>query len=194
MAGDARASGELLDRHRHRLKRMITNRLDPRLRSRVDPSDIVQETLTQASIHLSSFRDERTDAFYPWLRRIALNTITDHFRRHVLAEGRSVLRENAPDLQSPSLDHLAISLATSAASPSKVLNDKETRRKVRAALDVLEEQAREVLILKYLEEMPSSEIAMVLEVDESTVRRRHRLALKSLSELLGDNESSRDRR
>ncbi len=48
-AGDISAKGELLDRHRGRLRQMVSVRIDPRLAARVDPSDVVQETLAEAS-------------------------------------------------------------------------------------------------------------------------------------------------
>ena len=185
--GDRRASGELFERHRQKLRRMIAVRLDRRLASRVDPSDIVQDTLTQASQLLPAFHQREDVAFYPWLRSIALNTLTDHFRRHVVAQRRSVLREDVPELTDASVSHLVNRLATSASSPSKLVNARETQRRVRAALELLTEQEREILILKYLEEMKTREIAVVLGIDEGSVRRRHRLAAQRLATLLDSN-------
>ncbi len=49
--GDASAESVLLSRHRTRLKRLVMVRMDRRLASRVDPSDVVQETMIQASHH-----------------------------------------------------------------------------------------------------------------------------------------------
>src|SRR5262249_54030050 len=46
-AGDPAARELLLDRHRRRLRRMIGLRLDRRLWARVDPSDVLQETLAE---------------------------------------------------------------------------------------------------------------------------------------------------
>src|SRR6266513_1394561 len=42
-AGDQHALGELWDRYRERLKRMVRLRLDRRLQGRLDPSDVLQE-------------------------------------------------------------------------------------------------------------------------------------------------------
>lgn len=95
----------------------------------MDASDIVQETLVQATLRLSSFQDQPEEAFYPWLRKIALNTLTDNYRKHFLAEGRSVLREAVPDLHRPSLEHLAENLATAAGSPSKIVRRRERLRR-----------------------------------------------------------------
>ena len=48
-AGDASAETALLNRHRDRLRRMVSMRLDERIVARVDPSDVVQEVLAKAA-------------------------------------------------------------------------------------------------------------------------------------------------
>ena len=53
--GDKAAIDQLLDRHRDRLKRMVTVRMDDRLSARFDPSDVVQETLINATRLLPRF-------------------------------------------------------------------------------------------------------------------------------------------
>ncbi|HEX4591585.1 MAG TPA: hypothetical protein VH120_16735, partial [Gemmataceae bacterium] len=70
-AGDRAARDELLDRHRTRLKRMVRVRLDRRLAARVDPSDIVQEALLEASTRLDEYLRNRPMPYYPWLRQLA---------------------------------------------------------------------------------------------------------------------------
>jgi RNA polymerase sigma-70 factor (ECF subfamily) len=57
--GDAQARGQLLDRHRSRLRDLIALRLDRRLAARVDPSDVVQETLAEAAERLSAYLRKR---------------------------------------------------------------------------------------------------------------------------------------
>src|SRR5918911_4775541 len=84
-AGDRDARGELLQRHRGRLKRMVAVRLDRRLAARVDPSDVVQETLAEAAAKLDGYLRTRPLPFYPWLRRLAQNRMADLYRRHVRA-------------------------------------------------------------------------------------------------------------
>jgi len=56
-AGDASARGRLLDRHRQKLRGLMAVRMDPRLAARVDPSDLVQETLTEAHRRLDQYLD-----------------------------------------------------------------------------------------------------------------------------------------
>jgi RNA polymerase sigma-70 factor (ECF subfamily) len=57
---------------------------------------------------------------------------------------------------------------------------------VRGALDRLGERDREVLVLRYLEQMSIGEIAAVLETSEGAVKSRHARALLRLEALLGD--------
>src|SRR3954468_22145653 len=50
-AGEAAAWGILLTTHQERLMRMVAFRMEPRLRGRIDASDIVQEASVEASAH-----------------------------------------------------------------------------------------------------------------------------------------------
>jgi RNA polymerase sigma-70 factor (ECF subfamily) len=58
--------------------------------------------------------------------------------------------------------------------------------RVRAALARLPESDREVLVLRYLEELATAEVAAVLGISEAAVKMRHRRALDRLSRLLED--------
>ena len=53
-------------------------------------------------------------------------------------------------------------------------------------MERLESHDREVLILRYLEQLSNQEIAAVLHMREGTIRMRHLRALERLRELLGD--------
>src|ERR1700722_18884284 len=81
--GDSSARNRLLDRHRRQLRSLIALRMDPRLAARVDPSDVVQESLVEAAERLPDYIEERPLPFYPWLWQIALERLIDLQRRHV---------------------------------------------------------------------------------------------------------------
>ena len=70
--GDPAARDQLLQRHRPRLRRLVMLRLDRRLMARVDPSDVVQETLAEAARKLPAYVRLRPLPFYPWMRQLAL--------------------------------------------------------------------------------------------------------------------------
>jgi RNA polymerase sigma-70 factor (ECF subfamily) len=189
--GDANARGELLNRHRERLRRMIALRLDPRLAARVDPSDVVQETLAEADRRLDAYLQQRPLPFYPWLRQLAGDRMAEQYRRHVRAGRRSVRREEtrSPGLPDASAEELADRLLGRGDSPSASLRRDELRERVRAALSMLAELDREVLVLRYLEQMPAREISVVLGVSEGAVKKRALRALQRLRGLLKDESA-----
>src|SRR5271156_997477 len=87
--GDVTARHELLDRYRDYLRRMVATRLDRRLAPRVDPSDIVQETLADAAERLDDYLRDRPLPFHGWLRQLAGEHVIQTHRRHVGAQRRS---------------------------------------------------------------------------------------------------------
>jgi RNA polymerase sigma-70 factor (ECF subfamily) len=191
-AGDRSARQQLLARHRDRLRRMVAVRLDSRLAARADPSDVVQDALIDADRRLDEYVATRPVAFYPWLRRLAWEHLVKLNERHVRARKRSVLREEPGILALPedSAVLLAQRLGGAGTSPSHGVVRKELRERVRIALAGLAEADREVLVLRYLEQLSTADIAAVLEVGEGAVKMRHRRALNRLSQVLGGSEES----
>jgi RNA polymerase sigma-70 factor (ECF subfamily) len=185
--GDPWARQQLLERHRQRLCRMVAARLDRRLAARVDPSDVVQEALAEAAGKLSAYLRQRPVPFYPWLRRLAWEHLIKTHQRHLAARKRSAGREEPylPGLPDESALELVQRLAAPGTSPSNHLLREELRRRVREALAQLAEGDREVLVLRYLEQLPFHDIADVLGVREAAVKMRHTRALQRLRDLLG---------
>jgi RNA polymerase sigma-70 factor (ECF subfamily) len=187
--GDDGARQALLQRCRDRLRRMVAVRLDPRLAARLDPSDVVQEALLEAARRLPDYLRERPVAFYPWLRRLAWEHLVKLHQKHLARRKRSVARELP--LPDDSLDALARQLAPGT-SPSQRLLRQEVCERVRRALDELPEVDREVLVLRYLEQLDTAETAAVLAVSEGAVKMRHRRALERLGGLLVEPPSEDD--
>ena len=67
-AGNVVAREQLLAVHRDRLRRMVDVRMDRRLAARLDASDVVQESLAEATRQLDGYLRRRELPFYPWLR------------------------------------------------------------------------------------------------------------------------------
>jgi RNA polymerase sigma-70 factor (ECF subfamily) len=186
--GDAQARGRLLGRHRKRLNRMVSVRLDRRLAARVDPSDVVQETLFEADRRLDAYLRDRPLPFYPWLRQLAWDRLGMAYREHVRAGRRSVTREEPAGLPAESALELAERLLHSGGGPSASVRREELRARVRAALGRLPDRDREVLVLRHLEQLSTAEAAAVLGVSEGAVKMRVLRAAQRLHDLL-DGES-----
>ncbi len=181
-SGDEEARSRLLELHRDRLWRMVAVRLDRRVAARVDPSDIVQETLAEAAAGLADYARLRPLPLYPWLRQIAWDRLIAVHRRHISAEARSVRREEeaGPGLPEGSVLALADRLVAAGSSPSRRASRNEVRRLVREAIDRLSPTDREVLVLRHLEGLDTVEIAALLGISPEAVRTRHVRAIEHL--------------
>jgi RNA polymerase sigma-70 factor (ECF subfamily) len=187
--GDQAACGQLLERYRPRLRRMIALHMDRRLASRLDTSDTVQEALADAVQKLPGYLQDRPLPFYPWLRQLAWERLIQMHRRHLYAQQRSVAREEhwAPALPDESALELADRLLARGSTPSARLRREEARSRVLAALRQLSESDLQVLVLRHVEQLAPREIAAVLVVSEAVVYTRHLRALERMRGLLGES-------
>jgi RNA polymerase sigma factor (sigma-70 family) len=101
-------------------------------------------------------------------------------RDHVRSQRRSVTRE-APQfsgLSAASAAELADRLFVADRTPVGRLQREELLARVREALEQLSERDREVLILRYLEQLSTRDTAAVLGIGESAVKMRHLRAVQ----------------
>jgi RNA polymerase sigma-70 factor, ECF subfamily len=185
--GDQRALGELLGRHRDRLRRMVALRLDRRLQGRVDPSDVIQEACLDAARRLPEYQQNPTMPFFVWLRFLVGQRLVDEHRRHLGAAARDVGREISlyrgalPETSSAALAaHLLGRLTT----PSHAAIRAERKIRLQDALNSLDPIDREVLALRHFEELSNAEAAAVLGLDKSAASKRYARALIRLKEIL----------
>jgi RNA polymerase sigma-70 factor (ECF subfamily) len=168
---------------------MVAVRLDRRVASRLDPSDVVQESMLEAATRFPKFLRDRPLPFYPWLRRIAADQLADAVRRHLHAGRRAISRELRLDLPDESALQLVNRLFVPHSGPSGRLHRRERRDCVQAALAALPDRDREVLVLRYLEDLSIADAAAVLGVGESAVKMRLVRALQKLRDLLDEDAS-----
>jgi RNA polymerase sigma-70 factor (ECF subfamily) len=185
--GEPAPVGELLQRHRDRLRRMVALRLDRRLQGRVDPSDVIQEAFLEAAVRLPDYAKEPVLPFFLWLRLITGQRLVMLHRRHLGARARDASREVA-------LYHGTLPEATSAAlaaqllghdtRPSEAAVRAERKIRLQEALNAMDPLDREVLALRHFERLTNAEAARVMGVTEAAVGQRHFRALKKLKEAL----------
>ena len=173
--------GARLEQFRPRLERMLDLRLDPRLRRRVDPADILQEAFVEVVKRFDEFRSRRPMPFFLWVRLQTLQTLARVQHRHLGTARRAAGREVTPQsLPAASTFSLAKAFTQPGLSPSKEVARLELLERVRAALDRLDEEDREVLALRYFERLTNEEIAIVLGLTPSGEKKRHARALARL--------------
>jgi len=184
--GDRQARNHLLDRYRSRLREVVAVRLDRRVAARVDPSDVVQETLVKAHRRLDDYLSSRPMPFYPWLRRLALDRLVDLHRRHLRSKRRSVRREAGHHrlLPDESVSDLAERLLARGSSPSAGLHREDDHARLHALLRQLPDDVRELLVMRHLEHLSVRDIAAILGISEGAVKVRHVRALARVRQLL----------
>jgi RNA polymerase sigma-70 factor (ECF subfamily) len=133
--------------------------LDPRLRGKLDPADIVQQTLLRACTALPEVRGQSPEVLAAWLRKILARTLADTVK-HYHRDRRDVDLEHAleADLDRSS-SGLAGWLAADQTSPSEAAARNEELLRLADALADLPEPLREVLILKHCRGLTLREIA-----------------------------------
>jgi RNA polymerase sigma-70 factor (ECF subfamily) len=186
--GDRDAVDQLMDRHRDSLHRMIRCRLNPGVAGRMDASDIVQEALLTASRRLAEYLQNPRMPFHAWLRQLARDRLADAYR-HELADKRNVAREQAPPNETASsLDPIA-QIRDAELTPAAMLLRKEFAARFYQALDRLQEESREIVLMRHAEQLTNSQAAELLGISEPAAGMRYLRALRQLKSILGDSPS-----
>lgn len=182
--GDMAAREQLLRLHREDLKKFVDFHLDARLRSRFDPSDIVQETQMELLRRLDDYLASRPMPFHVWQRKKAYERLLNLRRDHVQRQRRSVMREAQWPERSSLL--LAAPLLDRRPSPSDAIQAKERVERVRRAVERLGTNDREILLMRHAEDLPFEEIACLIGASAAAARKRFGRALIRLQKLLSE--------
>jgi RNA polymerase sigma-70 factor (ECF subfamily) len=191
--GDPAAMNQLMDRHREAVRRMVQMRLDQALSRRVDASDVVQDVLLEASQRLTDYIRSPSVPFHLWLRQLAKDRIIDMHRRHRAAQRRSVDREQnissfASDDQSAA--DLTALLRDAELTPAASALRKEMEERFVLALDQLDENDREMIIMRHFEHLGNGEVAEALGLSAPAAGMRYLRAIRRLRDLLGTDDVS----
>lgn len=190
---DADALAAFLQGHRPQLMAFIERQLGTALRRKVEPDDVFQETSAEAVRALPTTDLGDRDPF-SWLCQIAERRIIDLHRRYFDAQKRDAGREvplgsggSSESRQAGLINMLVASMTT----PSQAFSRNAREANLHAALAKLPEEQREALRLRYVENLPSKEIAAKIGKTDAAVRVMLTRSLKKLQELLGDGSPSR---
>jgi RNA polymerase sigma-70 factor (ECF subfamily) len=139
----------VLEPYRRYLTVLAGVHLDPRLRGKLDPADVVQQTLLRAVVALPELRSPQPAVVAAWLRKILASELADA-AKHYDRDKRAVGRERSLEAD---LDRLASGLAgwlaADLTSPSGKAAKNEDLLRLADALAALPERMREVVVLKH---------------------------------------------
>ena len=174
-----------LTEHRARLLSLARLNLNPMLARRISPEDVVQETLAAACRKADFMRNRPDVPVYCKLRTILLQTITDLERKHLRSTKRDAYREleidGDGDVSSPGLNWNMF--ADTVTGPLTQLARQDRYELLRKTMEALPEQQREVVFMRYYQELSFKEIAKITGVSINTSLGRMRYALINLRKL-----------
>jgi len=182
------AVAELAELRRPQLLAYVARQLGYALRAKVEPDDIVQDAVIRAVRHPHLFSTPERDPFGV-LCHLAQESIVDAHRRYIDAQKRDAGRE-VPLQASPNAteggDGLLGLLVASITTPSKAFSRDEKEIRMWEALGTLPEEQREALRLRYVDGLPTKDIAAKLQKTDGAVRVMLTRSLDKLQQILGE--------
>jgi RNA polymerase sigma-70 factor (ECF subfamily) len=181
--GSEAARGALFEHHRAYLELLARVELGRRLKNKIDPCDVVQETFLEAHRSFDRFRGE--GEFTSWLRTILARRLAHVVRRYVRNQGRDVRREQVFDLEQSSraVQRGCVSLQP---SPSQRAALREQVLLLAEALRRLPPDYREVVVLRHFEELSFVEVGQRMKRSLDSVQKLWVRALARLRRELQD--------
>ena len=144
--------------------------------NREDAQDMTQEAFLKAYSSLSSFRGD--SKFSSWLYRIGSNVCLDFKRRQGRRPSSSLTVEDDEG------ENIQLDIADESQSPEALLERKMTREAVRAGLQQLPDEQRQILLLREIQGLSYEEIGEAMGLEAGTVKSRIFRARKKLCAFL----------
>jgi RNA polymerase sigma-70 factor (ECF subfamily) len=160
--GDTEAFAALVERH----QRSIFNLLYRMLGDYDDAAEVSQEAFLSAYRSIKSFRGD--SSFSTWLYRIAVNHANTRRKSAALWQQRTARLKSLEPVGDGGPD------------PADVLEQKEVRERVQAALNSLESEDATIILLRDLQDVPYETVAEVLKIPIGTVKSRLHRARRAL--------------
>ncbi len=183
--GDAAAHNEICRQVQTHLAAMAHHNLDDRLRNKLNPSDIVQQTMTRMIHGFGDFRGATSGEFYSWLNTILRNEIHST-RRDLFRDRRDVRREQTLSTP-PSMGDAPLVDST---TPGALALQQEKLQRFRDVIGRLPADYATVVELRGLQEMPFNEIAEKMGRSVNSVTKLYSRALVKLQQELANLDDS----
>jgi RNA polymerase sigma-70 factor, ECF subfamily len=182
------AADSSLEQFRDYLLLLARLHLDPRLRSKLDPSDVVQETLLKAHANREQYRGGSAAERAAWLRAILANTLAEKARAFGRQQRDVALERSLAAQMAQSSVRLEAWLADPQSSPSEKCVRQELLLQLAAALAELPDDQRAAVELRHLHGLSIADVCQALGKTEAAVAGLIRRGVQRLREKLTDQE------
>jgi RNA polymerase sigma-70 factor, ECF subfamily len=177
-----------LERFRAYLRLLARLHLDRRLQGKLDPSDLVQQTLLQAYQAADQFRGRTPAELAAWLRQILARLLANAVRDFRRGKRDVALERSLAGALDASSAHLEAWLAQEQTGPDRQADRHEQAARLAAALDQLPEAQREALIWQHWHGQSLAEIGRHLGRSPAAVAGLIKRGLQQLRRLLDEGD------
>jgi RNA polymerase sigma-70 factor, ECF subfamily len=183
MLQDKSAWRQRLERFRDYLRLLASSQLQPELQGKLDPSDIVQQTLLEAHQALDQFQGHSEEELAGWLRKILAHNLADARRRYHTG-GRDVGLERSIEAALEESSDRLNGLVSREVSASRELERQEELLQLASAMAQLPDDQRQALDLKHLQGWSVEAVGRQMGRSEAAVAGLLRRGLRRLREIL----------
>jgi RNA polymerase sigma-70 factor (ECF subfamily) len=180
--------GVALERYRDYLRVLAGLHLNPRLRGKLDPSDIVQQTLLRAHQALDQLRAREAGEVAAWLRQILARTLADAGRAFGRAKRDLALERSLETSLADSSARLEALLADGRATPAAQAERHEQLVQLAEGLARLPEPQRQAVVLKHCQGWSLAAVAEHLGRTPAAAASLLRRGLKQLRRHLDEGD------
>jgi RNA polymerase sigma-70 factor, ECF subfamily len=200
LGGDNEAMADLLRLCHERLLRAVLLRIDPRLRAKIGPEDVLQNFYIEVARRASSYDPKGDMSPFVWLRFLALQELQKQHRHFLKTEMRGVGQEVSlhhgalPQTSSASLAEVLLCRARfrpgckPLTTPTQAAVRAESQVRVQEALNRMNAIDREVLTMRSFEGLSNDEVARSLGLTRKAANHRYTRAKERLGEILSKAE------
>lgn len=179
-AGSREALGQILEACRGYLLLIARQELEPAFQAKGGASDLVQQTFLEAQRDFDCFHGTTANALLAWMRQLLRNNLAN-FRRDFRRDKRRLEREVSLDGESSTTQRIGAIVADLPSPSGAIMRDEQFEALARA-LELLPEDHRRVIELRYCDEQSFKTIAAMMQRSENAVRKLWARAIERLQQ------------
>ena len=188
--GDVGARNELFDRCRNYVSILARVHIESWLQGKVDPSDLVQQTLLEAYRGMDKFEGQSEGEWLAWLKQILKHNATDYIRHYKGTAKRRIQREVPMETPGHGSSLFRIDPSDPGDTPSQMVLHQENEIQMAEAVSRLDEDYQEVILLRNVQRLSFNEVAERMNRSRPAVQMLWLRALRKLKDVLRDVETA----
>ncbi len=183
-SGDQESKDRLFELCRNYVSIIARAQIGTWLQAKVDPSDLVQQTLLDAHRGIHNFRGASEGEWLAWLRQILNNNTTDYIRKYRGTEKRQINREVSIEQTTSGGSVRRIQPQADCDTPSQIVLQREQEVNMANAISKLSNDYQQVIILRNLQRLSFNEVAENMDRTRPAVQMLWMRAIEQLKGLM----------